>query len=101
MFAYAPQSSQINSSITSTSNKKITTTYCEPVELSSGNISAYLIDNYGKSILRQTVNSISSDGYCTISDDRLTVSIEITKAPLVYLKANVMLKLAKNIKSPY
>lgn len=69
---------QINSTI-STSTNNITITYFKPVELSSGNILIYQVEDSGD-ILRQTVNGIASNNYCSISDDELTVTVKVIKS---------------------
>ncbi|CAG8571863.1 3895_t:CDS:2 [Diversispora eburnea] len=70
---------QINSDIP-TSTEKITITYNQPVELSTGNISIYQVEN-NVDILRQYVDSsFRNSDYCTISDDGLIVTIKVIKS---------------------
>lgn len=58
---------------------KITITYNEPVELSTGNISIYQFGDSG-SVLRQYVSGIDGNGFCSISDDGLIVTIDVIKS---------------------
>ncbi|RHZ84041.1 hypothetical protein Glove_86g120 [Diversispora epigaea] len=69
---------QINSEIP-TSTEKISITYNQPVELSTGNISIYQVENDGD-ILRQYVSGFRDSDYCSVSDDRLTVTVKVIKS---------------------
>ncbi|RHZ82557.1 hypothetical protein Glove_109g34 [Diversispora epigaea] len=67
----------INANI-STSTKKITITYREPVELSDGNITIYQVDDSGNNIIRQFF--MGSNSFCSISDNGLTVTVNVIKS---------------------
>ncbi|RIB21543.1 hypothetical protein C2G38_2034299 [Gigaspora rosea] len=59
-----------------TTTQNITITFYDPVDLSSGNVSIYQTDNNNNDILRQIVSG-KNTGFCSISDNGLTVTIKV------------------------
>ncbi|CAG8538250.1 13914_t:CDS:2, partial [Racocetra persica] len=59
-----------------TSTQNITIRFYDPVELSSGNVTIFQTDNNHNDIIRQVVSGKNA-GFCSISDDGLTVTIKV------------------------
>ncbi|CAG8582467.1 3349_t:CDS:2 [Diversispora eburnea] len=89
-------SPRINSNITK-DTKNITITYHEPVELSDGFIWIYrIVDKFTtQNVTRQFVNG-NIDEFCSISDDGLTVIVEVIRSTFSYPNSQYYVKVDNN-----
>ncbi|RHZ82560.1 hypothetical protein Glove_109g37 [Diversispora epigaea] len=94
-FQVKSTSPSINENI-STSANNIKITYNDPVELNDGNISIYQIDNSGNYIIRQFVNGIKSSDFCSISDNGLTVTVNVIKSTFNIPSSKFFVKVDSN-----
>ncbi|RHZ73047.1 hypothetical protein Glove_233g9 [Diversispora epigaea] len=82
----------------------ITITYYEPVELSDGYIWIYRIDSdVTQNVTRQFVNA-SNYEFCSISDNRLTVTVKIIRSTFSYPNSKFYVKFDNNfvrVRNPY